>query len=86
MLSLLLVIAAIVRAVVAVIFLTCSGGFGRVQLYGCVDLGGQIGLPGNAFPLAPVLSLLLLLLLLKRALVGGRVSFFRFGGARRGSI
>ena len=84
MLSLLLVIAAIVRAVVAVIFLTCSGGFGRVQLYGCVDLGGQIGLPGNAFPLAPVLSLLLLLL--KRALVGGRVSFFRFGGARRSSI
>ena len=75
MLLLLLVIAAIVRAVVAVIFLTCSGGFGRVQLYGCVDLGGQVGLPGNAFPLTPVLSLLLLLLL-KRALVGGRVSFF----------
>ena len=84
MLSLLLVIAAIVRAVVAVIFLTCSSGFCRVQLYGCVDLGGQVGLPGNAFPLAPVLSLLLLLL--KRALVGGRVGFFRFGGARRGSI
>lgn len=84
MLVLLLVIAAIVRTVVAVIFLTCTGGFGRVQLHGCVDLGGQVRHTSNTFALAPVLSLLLLLL--KRALVGGRVGFFRFGGARRRGV